>query len=159
LNSTVEGETKKVQDNYGAINNPSAGAAPQKGQELPGQPDAAQTPGINAKAATPDAVPAGAVSLDADAADSKKKMQDAGMDKPAAQLAQSGPVAEARGAQGELEQTAKEDPAKVLAGQKQALAKAEEDMAALQQQALSALTASRASTVKGAASRQQGMIG
>jgi hypothetical protein len=49
---------------------------------------------------------------------------------------QSGPIAEARGAQGELEQAAKEDPAKVLAGQKDALAKAEDDMAALQLQAL-----------------------
>ncbi len=159
LNSTVESETKKVQDNYGAIDNPPAGAAPQKGDELPGQPATAATPGINAKAATPDAVPPGNVSLDADAADSKKKMQDAGMETPAAQLVQGGPIAEARGAQGELDQAAKEDPAKVLAGQKQALAKAEEDMASLQQEALAALTTSRATTVKGSSSRQHGMVG
>ena len=48
-------------------------------------------------------------------------------------------MAEARDAQGELDQAAKEDPAKVLAGQKEALAKAEGDMAALQAQALAAL--------------------
>jgi hypothetical protein len=159
LNATVEGETKKVQDNYGALNAPPAGAAPQKGQELPPQPDAAGTPGVNARAAAPDAVPAQNVSLDKDAADSKKKMQNAGMDTPAAQLVQSGPVADARGAQGELEQTAKEDPAKVLADQKATLAKAEDDMAALQQQALAALTKSRATTVKGATSQQHGMVG
>ena len=70
------------------------------------------------------------------------------MDTPPAQLVQSGPVAEARGAQGELDQAAKEDPAKVLAGQKEALGKAEDDMAALQQQALAALTTSRAATSK-----------
>jgi hypothetical protein len=159
LNSTVEGETKKVEGNYASMNQPPAGAAPQKGQELPPQPAAAGTPGVNATAATPDAVPAASVSLDKDAEESKKKMQDAGMDTPAAQLVQSGPVAEARGAQGELDQAAKEDPAKVLAGQKQTLAKAEEDMAALQQQALAALTTSRAGTVKGATSQQHGMVG
>jgi hypothetical protein len=104
-------------------------------------------------------VPPGNVSLDADAADSKKKMKDAGMETPAAQLVQSGPVAEARGAQGELDQAAKEDPAKVLAEQKQTLAKAEDDMAALQQQALSALTTSRSTTVKGSTSQQHGMVG
>ena len=58
LNSTVEGETKKVQGNYGPINDPAAGPAPAKGGDLPGQPGAAATPGLNAKAATPDAVPA-----------------------------------------------------------------------------------------------------
>src|SRR5262249_10189583 len=129
------------------------------GQDLPPQPAAAAAAPVNAKAATPDAVPAGNVSLDADAADSKKKMQDAGMDTPAAQLVQSGPVAEARGAQGELDQAAKEDPAKVLAGQKQTLAKAEGDMAALQVQALAALTTSRSSTVKSTSTRQEGMVG
>lgn len=159
LNSTVQDETKKVQDNYGAMGTTPAGAAPSKGQDLPPQPAAAQTPGINAAAATPDAVPAGNVSLDKDAAASKQQMQDAGMEKPAAQLVQSGPVAEARNAQGELEQAAKEDPVKVLEGQKQALAKAEEDMAALQMQALASLNASRATTAKGATSAQKGMVG
>ncbi len=51
--------------------------------------------------------------------------------RPPRQLVQSGPIAEARAAQGELDQTAKEDPAKVLARQEQALGKAEADMAAL----------------------------
>lgn len=158
LNSNVEGETKKVQGNYSAIDTPPAGAPPAKGQELPGQPEAAGTPAVNASAATPDPVPAGNVSLDADAEASKKKMQDAGMATPAAQLVQSGPVAEARAAQGELDQAAKEDPAKVLAGQTAALAKAEDTMAALQLQALTALTASRAATTKGATTQQQGMV-
>jgi hypothetical protein len=158
LNSTVEEETKKVQGNYGALDTSPAGAAPAKGGELPGQPDAAATAAVNAKAAAPDPVPDDNVSLDADAEASKKKIQDAGMETPAAQLVQTGPVAEARGAQGELDQAAKEDPAKVLAGQKDALAKAEDDMAALQQQALTALTTSRAATTKGATSRQEGMV-
>jgi hypothetical protein len=160
LNSTIDSETKKAQDNYGAVTNgPLPAGAPAKGADLAPQPDVPGTPPINAQAATPDAVPPGNVSLDKDAADSKKKAQDAGMDTPAAQLVQSGPVAEARDAQGELDKAAKEDPAKVLAAQKDTLKRAEGDMAALQAQALAALTTSRNSTSKGNASRQNAMVG
>jgi hypothetical protein len=159
LNSTIGSETKKVQDNYGTIDQPPGGAGPAKGTELPSQPSVAATAPIHSAAATPDAVPDASVSLDADAAANKKKLHDAGMDTPVADLAQSGPVAEARGAQGELEQIAKEDPVKVLAGQKEALAKAEGDMATLQSQALTALTNSRAVTVKHASGKQHAMVG
>lgn len=158
LNSTVQSETAKVQGNYGPLNNPPAPSAPVKGQNLSPDPVAAETTAVNAKAATPDAVPPENVSLDADVADSKKRMQDAGMDTPAAHLVESGPLAEARGAQVELEQTAKEDPAKVLAGQKAVLTKAEGDMAALRANALAALTISRAGTVKGTSSRKLKMV-
>lgn len=158
LNETVEGESKKVAANYGAMNQPASGEA-KPGADLPPQPAVAATPGVNAKAAVPDAVPASQVSLDQDAAENKKKAQDAGMDTPAAQLVQTGPVAEARNAQGELEQAAKEDPAKVLAAQKEVLGKAEGDMAALQAQALAALTASRTGTEKSNTSRQTSMVG
>lgn len=160
LNSTVDSESKKVQDNYGAVTNgPPPAGTPAKGAELPPQPGVATTPPVNAQAATPDAVPPGNVSLDKDAAESKKKAQDAGMDTPAAQQVKSGPVAEAREAQGELDQAAKEDPAKVLAAQKDTLKKAEGDMAALQAQALAALMTSRNTTTKGNASRQNAMVG
>lgn len=158
LNSTVEGETKKVQGAYGPIGTPPAGAAPAQGQQLPGQPEAAPTKPLNAAAATPDAVPDAKVSLDADAEASKKKIDDAGMNTPTAQLVTSGPVAEARGAQGELDQAAKEDPAKVLEKQKDTLAKAEGNMVALQEQALAALTSARAGTSKGATGQQEGMV-
>lgn len=158
LSSTVEGETGKVAANYGAMNQPAAGT-PTQGAELPPQPGVAATPALNARAGVPDAVPAANVSLDKDVAENRKKAQDAGMDTPAAQLVQSGPVADARNAQGELEQAAKEDPAKVLAGQKEALGKAEGDMLALQAQALAALTASRTGTQAAVASAQGGMVG
>jgi hypothetical protein len=159
LNSSVQGDTQRVQGSYDSIQESPTGAAPAKGEELPGQPPAAGTAPVNAQAATPDAIPDKNVSLDADAADSKQKMQDAGMDSESAKLVQSGPVAEARDAQGELEKTAKEDPAKVLAGQQQALGKAEANMAELQQQALASLTASRAGAVKSTTQRQHGMVG
>ena len=99
------------------------------------------------------------MSLDKDAEAARKKTEAAGMDKPAAQLVQSGPIAEARAAQGELDQAAKEDPAKVLAKQQEALGKADADMAGLQMQALEALTASRQGTVKRTGARQEGMVG
>ena len=160
LNSTVDSETKKVQDNYGAVTGgPPPAGTPAKGADLPAQPGVAGTPPVNAQAATPDAVPAGNVSLDKDAAESKKKAQDAGMDTPAAQEVKSGPVAEARDAQGELDKAAKEDPEKVLAAQKDTLKKAQGDMAALQAQALAALTTSHNNTTKGNASRQNAMVG
>ena len=159
LNSTVPGEAKKVQDNYGAMNTSPAGAQPTAGPPIPPQPEAAPSAPVNAKAATPDAVPPQNVSLDKDAEEARKKTQAAGMDKPAASLVQSGPIAEARAAQGELDQAAKENPAQVLAKQKEALAKADLDMGALQMRALEALNASRDSTVKKTTSRQQGMVG
>lgn len=158
LNSTVEGETKKVQGAYAPIGTAPAGAAPTQGQQMPGQPEAAATKPINAAVATPDAVPDAKVSLDADAAASKKKIDHAGMNTPTAQLVTSGPVAEARGAQGELDKAAKEDPAKVLEKQKDTLAKAEGNMVALQEQALAALTTARAGTSKGATGQQEGMV-
>lgn len=159
LNASVQGETKKVQDNYGALNSQPQPAPAQPGAPLPPQPAAAPTPPVNASAAVPDAVPAQNVSLDKDAAATRKQADDAGMNKPAAAEVKSGPIAEAREAQGELDQAAKEDPAKVLAAQKEALAKADADMGALQMQALEALTSSRAGAVLKTTERQHGMVG
>lgn len=159
LNSTVQSESKKVTDNYGAMNAAPAPAAAKPGEPVPPQPAPAPTPAVNAKAATPDAVPPEKVSLDKDAEEARKKTEAAGMNKPAAALVQSGPIAEAREAQGELDQTAKESPGEVLAKQKEALAKADEDMAALQMRALQALTQARSGTAGKSAQRQKGMVG
>jgi hypothetical protein len=159
LNATVEGETKKVQGSYAPIDGTPTPGAPKQGQEAPPQPGVGEAPPVGAQAAVPDAVPAENVSLDKDAEESRKKAQDAGMNTAPAQLVQSGPVAEARSAQGELDQVAKEDPAKVMAGQQEALTKAEGDMAALQARTLAALEASRAATATGNVARQGAMVG
>ncbi|QJR03658.1 hypothetical protein HH800_16595 [Sphingobium yanoikuyae] len=147
LNSTVETQSKKVTDNYSPLDKPPEPAPGTPAPPLAPQPAAAPAAAPAAKAAVPDAVGADKLSLDKDAEEARKKVDDAGMNKPAAALVQSGPVAEAREAQGELDQTAKEDPAKIVAQQKEALAKANEDMGALQMRALAALTAHRAGTV------------
>lgn len=159
LNATVEGETKKVEANYGAMNDNPAPVPAVPGAPIPPQPAAAETPPINARAGVPDAVPADRVSLDKDAENARKQADQAGMNKPAAQLVQSGPIGEARSAQGELDQAAKEDPALVLAKQQEALAKADADMGSLQAQALAALTASRGGTAGKAAEGQRAMVG
>ena len=108
----------------------------------------------------PDAVPDDSVSLDKDAAAARKKTEDAGMDKPAAQLVQSGPIAEARAAQGELDQAAKEDPAQVLAKQQEALGKADADMAgAADAGARGAHRVARRAPSSGPALASEGMVG
>lgn len=159
LSATVQGETTKVEANYASLNTtpPPVPAVP--GAPLPPQPGALATAAVNARAAVPDAVPGGDVSLTKDSDAAKQQIDGAGMNKPAAALVQSGPIAEAREAEGELTQVAKEDPAIVLARQKETLAKANGDMAALQSQALAALVASRASTVGKTETRQQAMVG
>lgn len=159
LNATVQNESKKVEDNYQSLNTPGAPAPAPPAPPLTPQPAAAQTAPINAKGGTPDAVPAGNVSLDKDTEDARKRADVAGMNKPAAALVQSGPVAETREAQGELDDLAKADPAKVLAEQKEALAKANADMGALQMRALAALTGDRTGAAAQATDHKQGMVG
>ena len=159
LNTTVQNESKKVEDNYQSLQTPGTAPPVAAAPPLTPQPAAAETAPVGAKSATPDAVPAGNVSLDKDAEDARKKADTAGMNKPAAALVQSGPVAETRAAQGELDDLAKTDPGKVLAEQKEALAKANADMGALQLRALAALTADRTGTVGQANEHKKGMVG
>lgn len=158
MKGDVEGDAKSVDQNYEQLDARPAGA-PAPGQSLESPPEGAAAPPVNATRATPDAVPAENVSLDADVEANKARMAEAGMESEPAKLAQDGPVAEARAAQGELEETAKTDPAKVLAEQKSSLAKANSDMAALQQKALAALSNSRRSTVAGTTGQQKKMVG
>ncbi|WP_433830985.1 hypothetical protein ACQP2E_12315 [Actinoplanes sp. CA-015351] len=159
LNTTVQGETEKVQENYGPMEAAPEPGAPKQGQDLPPQPPAVRTADVNAGAAVPDAIPAENVSLEKDAEASRQRAQQAGLDSPAAQLVQTGPIGEARAARGELDQVAQEGPAQVLARQQDALAQAEGNMAALQYQALTALEASRAGAAEGNTARQGGMVG
>ncbi|MFF0097537.1 hypothetical protein ACFYSF_47745 [Streptomyces canus] len=159
LNASIGDEVGAVQGHYGPMNESPSAEAPAKGPGLAPQPEVAATAPVDAQAAVPDAVAADAVSLDQDAADTRKKAQDAGMTTPVADLVRTGPVAEARAAQGELDQVAAEDPAKVLAGQQEALAQAEGDMTALQARTLAALETSRDRTSQGFTVRQAGLVG
>ena len=159
LKGNVQTGTQQVNQGYTDLNKTPAGTPQQQGKPIDPVGAAAPAPAINAAQATPDAVPAKNVSLDEDAADTKAKAQAAGMDTEPAKLVKTGPIADARDAQGELDQTAKEDPAKVLADQQASLVKAGADMAALQQKAVEALNASRQSTVASTGARQTKMVG
>jgi hypothetical protein len=76
-----------------------------------------------------------------------------------ARLVESGPVAEARQAQGELAETAAREPQAVLAEQQASLAGARADMAALTASALGALQGERRETATGGRAQQEAMVG
>jgi hypothetical protein len=155
----VQSGTNKVQQNYSDINQEPKSGAPQKGQPMDAPPEAVDSPAIGAEQGVPDAVPAGDVSLKQDVDENRQRMDEAGMNKPAAQLVKSGPIAEVRQGQDELEKTAEQGPEQVLAAQKEAVGRAQSDMNSLQQAALDALTASRKHTVKGTSGQQHKMVG
>jgi hypothetical protein len=159
LNANIKSSAQEVQQNYSTINTPPATPAAAAAPGLAPQPNATPAASINAGAAAPSPVPAENLSLDKDASGSKTKMDKAGMDKDPAKLVKSGPIAEAREAQGELEQTAKEDPALIRAKQKETLATAKADMAELGASALAALRASRQSAVGRTEAGQKAMVG
>ena len=158
LNETVEGDVKRVDKNYDAMDDKPKGAPPPQAPPLEAPPGPADKQDINAKAAVPDAVPAKDVSLDADVKDNEKKMEDAGMNSEPAKLVEDGPIAEAREAQGELKKKAERDPAEVLAEQQAARAAAGADMQALQASALKALTTARSTTVTDVQTKKTGMV-
>ncbi len=159
LKGDVEGYVKRVNQSYSPLDQKPPGEPLQAGTPIEPPSGATPTPPIDADQAKPDPVPAQDASLDADAADTKSKAEQAGMDTEPAKLVKTGPIAEAHDAQGELEQTAKEDPAKVMAQQQATLAKAGADMAALQKSALDALASSRRATLSSTGSQQHKMVG
>lgn len=159
MNRNVQGDANRVAGAYdNSLGETPAGSSAPPGR--PAEPIPAAAPGdVNAAGAVPDPVPAENVSLGADVAASQQRMDEAGMNSPAAQEVNSGPIAEAREAQSELEATAERDPAEVLAEQAGALASAGGDMAALQEQALAALESARAATIGGIEGQRGEMVG
>jgi hypothetical protein len=158
LNSSIQNNAQQAQGSYDQLQTPPQGAPQQQPQAIDAPPASVDTPPPGAQAAVPTPVPAENVSLDADVAAGDKKMQDSGMNSEAAKLVNTGPIAEARAAQGELAETAQRDPAEVMAEQQAALDKADGDMLALQQAAIASLATGRATTVAGVTDKQQGMV-
>ncbi|RKH69406.1 hypothetical protein D7W81_11080 [Corallococcus aberystwythensis] len=97
--------------------------------------------------------------MDADVAVNQQRMADAGMTSEPALLVPGGPVAEARAAQNELEETAAQGPAEVLAQQEATLNRSRGDMVQLQEAALEALRSSRSHTTTQGRARQERMVG
>lgn len=159
LNQAVQGDAQRVQGAYDSMDGQPQGAPTREPSATPPQPAPATSPAVDAASAAPDPVPAEEVSLDADVEANEQRMEEAGMNTEAAQLVESGPIAEARAAHGELEQTAQEDPAEVMAQQQAAISSAQTDMADLQARALAALQESRANAVTNTQGQQQDMVG
>lgn len=159
LNENVEGDAGRVQGEYNQMQEQPEGTPASEPTPMEGTPPAQETASIDAAQAAPDAVPADDVSLDADVEANQQRMEDAGMMSETAQVVQDGPIAEAREAQGELEETAERDPQEVLAEQEAAIASAQSDMADLQARAVAALQEARTSTTGESASQQVQMVG
>ncbi|HLV37381.1 MAG TPA: polymorphic toxin type 15 domain-containing protein, partial [Spirillospora sp.] len=159
LNENVEGDVGRVQGEYNQMQEQPEGTPASEPTPMEGTPPAQDTASIDAAQAVPDPVPAEAVSLDADVEANQQRMEDAGMMSETAQVVQDGPIAEAREAQGELEETAERDPQEVLAEQEAAIASAQSDMADLQARAVAALQEARTSTTSESSNQQVQMVG
>lgn len=159
LQADVQGDAQRVQGEYTDMDSVAPGQPSQTptAYETPSPEVAAD--GGDATQATPDPIPDEDFSLEADVSEQAQAMQDAGMETEAALLVEDGPIGEARGAQGELEEAAASNPAELAARQAQAIQSAEADMATLQAQALAALQTSRAATVGASGGRQGQMVG
>jgi hypothetical protein len=159
MSAEVDASIATVDQGYEPLVGTPAGLEPPKGEALP-PPAALETaPAISAGDAKPDAIPSKDVSLDADVSDSQARMDKAGMNKEPAKLVTSGPIAEARKAEGELEATAAEGPAEVLASQQALLGKAGADLADLQRSAVASLASARKTTTSATSGQQKQMVG
>lgn len=158
LDSAVRGDTERVRGEYDRLEEPPSGTPQQTGGEPPAQPGMPATPDIGAADAVPDGVSEEHVDLSADVAAAGERMDEAGMTGEAARLVESGPIADARAAHGELESTAEQAPARVLADQQAVLADARADMTALQASAVQGLVSSRRETAGETQAQQEGMV-
>ena len=147
MSADVEQRAGTVRQGYADMQQPPAGAPSTTPVPPTLPPPHAQTQGVDAGAAAPDPMNRDDVSLDADVADQKKQIEDAGMNTEPGKLVKDGPIGDARGGADELSAIAKTDPDKVVADQAKAIATAQGDMRTLQQAADKALADARAGTV------------
>lgn len=161
LNTSISDDADRVGSSYDELDNPPAGSPEQVGETPDLPPAEFEASEINARQAVPDPIPAENVSLDNDVQSTQSSMDEAGMssDAAAAITDPNNPVVMAREAQGELEETANEDPAQVLEAQNTAITDAQTHMEELQAQALQALVASRSGAVAGTGQQQTALIG
>jgi hypothetical protein len=159
LQKGVAGRTAQAGAGYDGLQQP--GQPAQAPPATPVEPDAAaiDAPAVSTEAAAPEPVPAETMSLDADVKATDQRMERSGMETEAANAVQSGPIADARAARGELGEAAAADSAAVAARQQEAITGARSDMAALQASARQALEDVRLAHVKATTTTQTGMVG
>ena len=157
VQGNVTSDVDGAKQAYGPIDAAPKGPQPAQPPGIEPVPQAAPTPAVDARSATPDAIPPEQVNLDGDARQMESKADEAGLNKDAAQLVEGGPVGDARAARGEMGELAKESPAEVLKKQSEALATSDANMAALQMKALQALRDTRAGHVTGVSGQRDEM--
>ena len=158
LNTRIDGDVGRVKKSYDNLDHPPKAKPALKPRQIDKPPKSVTTPRLNAKSATTDPVAAKDVSLNADSKAATARMETAGMSTEPAKLVKDGPIAKARGAEGELQEMEQRDPEVVLAEQQQALSKSRADMADLEAAAISALAQSRSSTVSESDTQQDNMV-
>jgi hypothetical protein len=147
LNSNIQAEAQKVEGSYAPLNSPPAGTPALQPTPVEPPPSTVQPPVIGAEAGAPDSVPPENLSLDADRQATEADIEASGINKPTAQAIQEPPFTTVREGQAELATLAENGPSQVAARQQEAIDRSQQDMAALQLQAVEALNASRAATV------------
>ena len=147
LNQEVEARAGSVREGFADLQQQPAGepGRPPTPLTLPPEELSAQPPALSEGALAP--VEDAEVSLDADLAAQRRRVEDAGMSGELADLVQDGPIAEARAGLGEMGALAEAGPAQTMAEQAAAIAQASGDMQALQAAASEALARSRSSAV------------
>ncbi|ACY16425.1 hypothetical protein [Haliangium ochraceum] len=147
LNQEVEARAGAVREGFADLQQQPAGepGRPPTPLTLPPEELSAQPPALSEGALAP--VEDAEVSLDADLAAQRRRVEDAGMSGELADLVQDGPIAEARAGLGEMGALAEAGPAQTMAEQAAAIAQASGDMQALQAAASEALARSRSSAV------------
>ena len=144
----VEGDVQRGVDatraSYGPLDATPRGAPVATAPRIEPQPSPAPTADVGAAAAAPEPIPPGQVSLDEDASTMELKAHGAGLDQEPAQLVTSGPIADARAAEGDMRTLAGTAPQEAIRQEQGAIAESNAGMAALQATADAALKEARA---------------
>jgi hypothetical protein len=159
LNSNIESESEKVEGSYAPLSSPPAGTPALQPTPVETPPATVSPPAIGAEGGAPDAIPPEDLSLDADRDATTAGIESSGINQPSAQPIQEPPFTTVREGQAELATLAENGPAQVATRQQEAIDRSQQDMAALQLQAVETLNASRAATVGRVSGGQTKMVG
>ncbi|WP_428268721.1 hypothetical protein [Haliangium sp.] len=158
LDSSVKSDSDRVAGEYGDLQHKPAAEPGAKPKPIESPPTAVPTPDPKAGRAAPDPVPRERANLDADLEATDKKIDDAGMNTEPAKLVDTGPVADARQARGELAKKAKEDPALIQAKQRKIIKQAAVNMQAMHASSAKLMAGQRAKSIAANAKHQLAMV-
>ena len=153
----VQGGVDGAQQSYDGVQEQPEPGAPNEATPTTPTPEAVETPAIDAAGAAPEPLPEESTDLGADVENADAQMDEAGMNTEPAQLVESGPIADARGARGELDETATREREAMLQRQQEAITHAQADMSELQARAQQALATARTANAT-AGNTQQGLM-